>query len=87
MSNNTSKSSGVDIDLGNRCSKNAYAISKSTFKNRQGRPGMPVMDVDGLFSSMIDFNGTKIGISSDGIGTKVELAERLEFIILLASIF
>jgi len=76
MSNNNGKSSGVDIDLGNRCSKNAYAISKSTFKNRQGRPGMPVMDVDGLFSSMIDFNGTKIGISSDGIGTKVELAER-----------
>ncbi|MDA3899670.1 MAG: AIR synthase-related protein [Spirochaetes bacterium] len=76
MSSKMTKSSGVDIDLGNRCSKNAYAISKTTFQNRAGKPGMPVMDVDGLFSSMIDFNGTKIGISSDGIGTKIELAER-----------
>ena len=34
------------------------------------------MRVDGAFSNMLDFQGTKIGISSDGIGTKIELAER-----------
>lgn len=70
------KKSGVDIDLGNRCSKRAFDLSKMTFKNRQGKAGAVVMDVDGLFSNMLDFNGVKIGIASDGIGTKIELAER-----------
>lgn len=68
--------SGVDIDLGNKCSKNAYEISKTTFANRKGMPGEPVMSVDGLFSNSLNFNGSQIGISSDGIGTKIELAER-----------
>lgn len=70
------KKSGVDIDLGNRCSKRAFELSKMTFKNRQGRTGAVMMDVDGLFSNMLDFNGVRIGIASDGIGTKIELAER-----------
>jgi len=70
------KKSGVDIDLGNRCSRRAFDLSKMTFKNRQGKAGAVVMDVDGLFSNMLDFNGVKIGIASDGIGTKIELAER-----------
>lgn len=73
---NTDKKSGVDIDLGNRCSKRAYELSKMTFKNREGMAGAACMNVDGLFSNMLEFNGTKIGISSDGIGTKIELAER-----------
>ncbi|MFW6366199.1 MAG: AIR synthase-related protein [Spirochaetota bacterium] len=70
------RESGVDIDIGNRCSRRAYELSKETFANRSGKPGAPCMSVDGLFSNMLDFNGTKIGISSDGIGTKIELAER-----------
>lgn len=72
------KKSGVDIDLGNKCSKRAFDLSKMTFKNRQGKPGAVDMDVDGLFSNMLDFNGVKIGIASDGIGTKIEVAERTE---------
>ncbi|MCP4396447.1 MAG: phosphoribosylformylglycinamidine cyclo-ligase [bacterium] len=70
------KQSGFDIDLGDRCSANAFAWSKKTFSNRQNRAGMPCLDVDGAFSNMLDFKGAKIGISSDGIGTKIELAER-----------
>lgn len=76
MSN--AKASGVDIDLGNRCSKRAYEVSKATFANREGKAGAACMQVDGLFSNMLDFYGTKIGISSDGIGTKIELAERCQ---------
>ena len=70
------KKSGMNIDLGDRCSKNAYSWSKKTFQNRQNKAGMPCLDIDGAFSNMLDFRGTKIGISSDGIGTKIELAER-----------
>jgi phosphoribosylformylglycinamidine cyclo-ligase len=68
--------SGYDIDLGNHCSQNAYNWAKKTFANRQNMPGAIEMKVDGAFSNMLNFNGTKIGISSDGIGTKIELAER-----------
>lgn len=74
----TTKQSGFDIDLGDRCSANAFDWSKKTFSNRRNTAGMPCLDVDGAFSNMLDFNGTKIGISSDGIGTKIELAERSE---------
>jgi len=68
--------SGVDIDLGNLCSQIAYGWAKRTFTNRQPGTGNPLMTVDGGFSNIMDFHGVKIGISSDGIGTKIELAER-----------
>ena len=68
--------SGFDIKLGDRCSKDAYMWSKKTFKNRENIAGMACLGVDGAFSNLLDFRGTKIGISSDGIGTKIELAER-----------
>lgn len=70
------KQSGVDIDLGNKCSKNAYRWAKKTFNLRNGRAGEPIEATDGSFSNVINFNGSRIGISSDGIGTKIELAER-----------
>ena len=68
--------SGLNIDLGDACSKTAYDWSKKTFINRRNKPGMPCFKVDGAFANMLDFQGVKIGISSDGIGTKIELAER-----------
>ncbi len=68
--------SGMNIDGGDRCSKNAYSWSKKTFRNRKNKTGMPCLNMDGAFSNMLDFHGVKIGISSDGIGTKIEVAER-----------
>jgi len=70
------KQSGTNIDLGNRCSQIAYARAKKTFVNRPPGTGNPLMTVDGAFSNVMDFRGVKIGMSSDGIGTKIELAER-----------
>ena len=70
------KQSGFDIDLGNQCSQNAFSWAKKTFANRAGKAGQVVLKVDGAFSNMLDFNGVKIGITSDGIGTKIEVAER-----------
>jgi len=71
-----SKQSGIDINLGNKCSKNAYSWAKKTFKNREGMEGAPAIGVDGAFANVIHFKNARIGISSDGIGTKIELGER-----------
>ncbi len=68
--------SGVNIDLGNQCSRTAYAWAKKTFNNRPAGEGNPELDVEGSFSNIMDFRGVKVGMSSDGIGTKIELAER-----------
>ena len=68
--------SGLDIDLGNLCSKDAYNWAKTSFKNRQGRVGEAALKVDGAFANMLRFGATRLGIASDGIGTKIELAER-----------
>lgn len=70
------KKSGFDIRLGDTCSQTAYGWAQKTFQNRAGKAGEPGLDMDGLFSNLLDFNGAKLGISSDGIGTKIELAER-----------
>lgn len=68
--------SGMNIDLGNQCSRIAYNWAKKSFTHREPGTGNPLMSADGGFSSLMDFNGVKIGMSSDGIGTKIELAER-----------
>lgn len=67
---------GVDLDLGNSCSANAYAWAKKTFINRVDKPGEALIGLDGAFSNILKFGNNRIGISSDGIGTKIELAER-----------
>lgn len=76
MDNKNKTRSGFNIDLGNECSKNAYLWAKNTFKNRAGKTGEPQLDVDGMFSNLLNFKGVKLGITSDGIGTKIEIAER-----------
>ncbi|MGY2131143.1 AIR synthase-related protein [Hymenobacter sp. HD11105] len=77
MSTASPKPAGYDIDLGNACSRNAYAWAKKTFPNRAGQPGEPAQDLDGGFSNEIRFGQERLGISSDGIGTKIEVAERV----------
>ena len=61
--------SGLDIDLGNLCSKDAFNWAKSTFSNRQGKSGAAALQVDGAFSNMLVFGNQRIGIASDGKGT------------------
>ena len=71
------KSSGVNIDLGDQCSKIAYDWAKKSFNNRPAGGGNPLLGVEGSFSNIMDYAGVKVGISSDGIGTKIEIAERV----------
>ena len=77
MSTSSANLAGYSIEEGNAASRNAYNWSKKTFANRKGKPGEPTQDLDGGFSNEILFGAERLGISSDGIGTKIEVAERL----------
>ena len=68
--------SGLDIELGNTCSQTAFNWAKKTYQFRDSRKGQPAQGLDGSFSNLLIFGDEKIGIASDGIGTKIEIAER-----------
>ena len=74
---------GVNIELGDDASKVMYEAAKLTWKNREGLlgeivspkddfSGVRVIDVGGLEKGMV------MNMGFDGVGTKVELAERTE---------
>ena len=77
----TYKDAGVNIKLGDEASRVLYDAAKETWKNRKGNIGeiiVPFDDFSGL--RMINISGlpegTMMCVNFDGIGTKVELAER-----------
>ncbi|MBI3623089.1 hypothetical protein HY212_03360 [Candidatus Pacearchaeota archaeon] len=73
--------SGVNIDLGDNVSEILYNAAKQTWINRKGRLGEVIVPFDD-FSGVraIDVSnlpsGTLMNIGFDGVGTKMELAER-----------
>lgn len=74
--------SGVNIELGNEASKMLYEAAKKTFKNRAGNIGeiiTPVDDFSGI--RVIDISklpeGSMMCMGFDGVGTKVEIAQRM----------
>ena len=78
----TYKDAGVNIKLGDEASRVLYDAAKETWKNRKGNIGeiiVPFDDFSGL--RMINISGlpegTMMCVNFDGIGTKVELAERM----------
>lgn len=79
----TYKTAGVNVDLGNEASKILYNASKLTWNNRKGKFG-EVKSAQNSFSALrfLDLGETpeniKLSLSSDGIGTKVEIAERMQ---------
>jgi len=68
--------SGLDIDLGNRCSAIARGWAGKTHATREGRPGEHARQRGAAYSSILAFGGQRLAITSDGIGTKIERAER-----------
>lgn len=72
----TYKESGVDVELGDRCSKIAYAAAKCTFSGRKGMIAEPVTD-DGGFTGMMDMGDFYLIQNDDGVGTKIEVAEKM----------
>ena len=74
--------SGVNIELGNDASKILYEAAKLTWENRKGKLGeliVPYDDFSGVRA--IDVSGlppgTLMNVGFDGVGTKMELAERV----------
>ena len=72
------RQSGIDTKRGDRCSRIAFEWAKKSFQNRRGRSGTPSFGVDGSFANILLCGDQSIGISSDGVGTKIELAERMK---------
>lgn len=72
----TYKESGVDIDLGDKCSRIAYQAAMNTFKGRKGMIGEPMADVGG-FSGLLDMGDFYLVMNDDGVGTKIQVAEMI----------
>ena len=67
---------GVDLGLGDRCSRRAFRWAERSFEARRGKLGLPLFGGAGSFSNWMDFGPLKVAMTCDGIGTKAELAER-----------
>jgi len=77
----TYKDSGVDVDLGNVASEILFEAAKQTWRNREGLFGGIINPFDD-FSGIRGFDvsglpeGSIMSMGFDGVGTKMELAER-----------
>lgn len=60
------------------CSALAFKHAKSTFQTRAMGSGQPLANLDRAFANIVTLRDKSIGITSDGIGTKIEIAERLQ---------
>ena len=69
--------SGVDIEKGDSASRLAYENAKKTFASRKGMIGEPVED-EGGFTGALDMGDFYIVQNDDGVGTKIEAAERVK---------
>jgi phosphoribosylformylglycinamidine cyclo-ligase len=78
----TYEDSGVNIELGDDVSKILYNAAKETWANRKGKLGeliVPFDDFSGVRAIDVSNlpSGTLMNIGFDGVGTKMELAERI----------
>ena len=65
---------GVDQQRGDHCSAIAYRWAETTFLQR---PDLFPRDLRGGFAQVLHIDGAHLAMTSDGIGTKIELAERM----------
>lgn len=81
-SKNAYKEAGVDVALGDKCSKMLFEASKATWKNRENRIGEVNMAEQGFgglrYSDFSKLPEAMVQMNFDGIGTKIEIAERLD---------
>jgi phosphoribosylformylglycinamidine cyclo-ligase len=81
------REAGVNLELGDELSKMLYEASKQTWQNRVGKFGEPTADIDsfsGLRSLSLEPllsvpkpEGIRLNMGDDGVGTKVEVAQRI----------
>ncbi len=70
------KTAGVDIESGDKASRAAYGNAKKTFASRDGLIGQP-FELEGGFSGALDMGDFLLVQNDDGVGTKMEIAERV----------
>jgi phosphoribosylformylglycinamidine cyclo-ligase len=73
----TYEQSGVNIDLGDKCSAIAYKAATKTFIGRKGMIGSALLD-EGGFSGALDMGDYYLVQNDDGVGTKMAIAEKIE---------
>jgi len=71
------KQSGCDISLQDQCSHIAATAAQSTSITRKDKDGEKISHSEGFFAQLMTCGNRKIAMASDGIGTKVEIAERV----------
>jgi len=67
---------GVNIAEGDAASKLAGKFAQSTFASRKGKLGQPVKLKNG-FAGVLDFGKYYLVMGDDGVGTKMEIAEKM----------
>ncbi|WP_456366973.1 phosphoribosylformylglycinamidine cyclo-ligase [Thermococcus sp.] len=65
---------GVDDEKTARALKGVISLAKTTFEFRKGRIGEPAEDL-GHYSALLDFGSFYLAMTTDGVGTKVLVAE------------
>ncbi|SCA63133.1 Phosphoribosylformylglycinamidine cyclo-ligase [Chlamydiales bacterium SCGC AG-110-M15] len=66
------------IQEGDHCSHTAYSWAEKTFAFRHKRPGEINQSLKASYAQIVDYGSTRLAIASDGIGTKIEIAERMQ---------
>jgi phosphoribosylaminoimidazole (AIR) synthetase len=81
MVTSTYAQSGVNLDAGDDASKIMFDASRLTWTNRSGIPGEISLSFDSFssvrFVDVARFPDAIIGMNFDGVGTKIEVAERV----------
>lgn len=72
----TYKDSGVDVELGDECSRIAYQAAMDTFEGRKGMMAEPVKE-EGGFTGMLDMGEFFMIQNDDGVGTKIDVAHKM----------
>ncbi|WP_297497288.1 phosphoribosylformylglycinamidine cyclo-ligase [Thermococcus sp.] len=65
---------GVDDEKTARALKSVISLAKATFEFRRGKIGEPAEDL-GHYSALLDFGSFYLAMTTDGVGTKVLVAE------------
>lgn len=73
----TKQRSGINIEKGDSCSKAAFSWAAKTFSQRNKKLGSIATSMKASFAQIIHYPPHLLAIASDGIGTKIELAERV----------
>ncbi|AMQ18197.1 phosphoribosylformylglycinamidine cyclo-ligase [Thermococcus peptonophilus] len=67
---------GVDNEKTSRALKGIISLAKGTFEFRRGKIGEPAEDL-GHYAALMDFKDFYLAMTTDGVGTKVLVAEAL----------